>query len=252
EKDRLLRHLADQPSQRRDAHLAHIVPIHSDPAAAHIEEPRNQVHQRRLARPARANDRQHFAALYLQIDAMQHWLRLAVDLIGKIHVLKPDRLFEVLDEEWPLLLHHIILRLHKAEDVFARAQRLLEAVVVQRKLADGVVQAENRDDESNELFQRQSVVSNLLTPEVEKKCNGHGTECVHERRTDRLHAHRSKVCTEQPSRRVAEALRLPQLHTERFYDTVASDGLVQNVLDLGQLFLPCARRRPHAPSNLPC
>src|SRR6185437_6356961 len=246
EQDRLLSHLADQFPQRRNAHIAHIVPIYSNASAVHIKEPRNQVHKRRFPRSARPYDRQHLAAVYLHVDAVQHRLRLAIDLIREIHILKPDRILETLEQEWPLLLHHIVLRVHKAEYLFARAQRLLEAVVVKRKLPHRIVQAEYRNDEQNEVAQRQRVTLDLLPSDQQQQCNAYRADGIHQRRADRLHAHRAQVRSEQPPRRAAEALRLPQLHAEGLDDAVAGNRLMQNVLDLRQLVLSRPRRSANA------
>jgi hypothetical protein len=41
----------------------------------------------------------------------------------------------------------------------------------------------------------------------------------------------------------------PRLHAEGFYDAVAGDGLVENILHVGELILPAARGRPDAPAN---
>ena len=50
------------------------------------------------------------------------------------------------------------------------------------------------------------------------------------------------------SRRAASLKRvsLPELHREGLHDAIAGDGLVQDVLDLGQLVLPVARGVPNA------
>ena len=54
-----------------------------------------------------------------------------------------------------------------------------------------------------------------------------------------------RLALEQAPRCLAEAPGLPCLHAEGLHDADAGDGLVQDVLDLGQLVLSVARGRAH-------
>ena len=58
-------------------------------------------------------------------------LRLSVALIGEAYVLKPNFFVEALQHKCALLLLHVVGRIHELEDFFARAKRLLKAVVEQ-------------------------------------------------------------------------------------------------------------------------
>ena len=82
EQDGVLGDDADLPPQRGQRDVAHVVAVDQDAAAAHVEEARDQVHQRALAGAARAHDGQHLALLHLQVDVAQtlrgrlrHWRR---------------------------------------------------------------------------------------------------------------------------------------------------------------------------------
>ena len=60
-----------------------------------------------------------------------------------------------------------------------------------------------------------------------------------------------QIRPEEPPRCLLEARHLPALHREGLHDAIAGDGLVQDVLDLGQLVLPMPRGVPHASSHPP-
>jgi len=132
---------------------------------------------------------------------VQHRLLLAIHLIGKVDILEPDRLLEAAQQLRPLLLHHVVLRVHKAKDLFACAQRLLKAVVVERELPDGSLQAEDRHDEQNELAQRQRCGVESALPPIQQSSSAIPTDPIASinGETDRLHAYRSQVRAKQPS-----------------------------------------------------
>ena len=119
--------------------------------------------------------------------------------------------------------------------------RLLEIVVEQCKLAYRVVELEDRDDECKEGSCGENVVIDLLPAQQQKQGNGDRAEDIHQRRTDGGRGHGAQVGAEQALRRFGEAGNLPGLHAEGFHDAVAGDGLVQNVLNVGQLVLASAR-----------
>ena len=64
-------------------------------------------------------------------------------------------------------------------------------------------------------------------------------------------AGRAQVGAEQAPGGLAEAPRLPGFHAERLHDAHAGDGLVQDVLDFGQLVLPPARGGAHPLADAP-
>ena len=165
EQDRLLRHLADLRAQRGQAHVAHIVAVDQDAPAGHIEEARNQVHQRRLSRPARPHNRHHFAALHGQIDVVQHHRRpftvRVLLLVAEAHVLKCDAVLKGFERlgcfssgtsSWASMKSKIA----------AERRRLLEVVVVRAEPAHRIVQLEHRDDEGEEDAHRHGAVADLV------------------------------------------------------------------------------------------
>ncbi len=57
---------------------------------------------------------------------------------------------------------------------------------------------------------------------------------------------------EEAARRFLEAGQLPEFHREGLHDAIAGDGLVQDVLDLGQLVLPMAGGVANATPHTAC
>ena len=84
-----------------------------------------------------------------------------------------------------------------------------------------------------------------LRPIQQQHGDGDRADRIHQRRTDGLNAHAAQVGAEQALGRILEAQNLPQLGVERLHDAVAGHGLVQNVLNLGQLVLPGAGAGAH-------
>src|SRR5271156_904015 len=190
EQHRLLRHLADLLTQRSDRHIPQIMSINQNPSFIHIEESRNQIHQRRFSGTTRSDKRNHLAWLHRQIDAVQNLLRLSLALIRKAHILKSNPFLETLQHERALLLLHIIRRIHELEDLFARAQRLLKAVVKGGELPHRVVQGKHRNQEGDKRSSRHLLMLNTYPPQIQQQRNCDGSNKIHQRRTDRLHLHR--------------------------------------------------------------
>jgi hypothetical protein len=82
--------------------------------------------------------------------------------------------------------------------------------------------------------------------EQQEQRDGNGSDGVHQRRTDGLRTHGPQVGAEQPSCRIAEAQHFPSFHVECFYDPIAGDGFVQDILNFRKLILPCTRGGAHA------
>jgi len=91
----------------------------------------------------------------------------------------------------------------------------------------------------------EGVAADVVAANPEQQRNRHRSDGIHERRTDGLRAHRTEVGVKQTPGGLFEAQHFPKLHVESFDDAVAGDGLVQDVLDLGQFVLAPARGLPH-------
>src|SRR5436190_10569739 len=74
---------------------------------------------------------------------------------------------------------------------------------------------------------------------------------IHQGRTDRCRRYRLEIRPEELPCSSAEANYLPCLHAEGFDDSIAGDGFVQDILNIGKLVLPATRSVPHPPADLP-
>jgi len=117
-------------------------------------------------------------------------------------------------------------------------QGLLEIVVEERKLADGVVQAEYCGDERYKSARRKHAVGDLIAAYQQKKSDSDGAEYIHQRRRDCCRCDGAQVGPEKPPRGLTKTVDLPVFAAEGFYDAVAGNGFVQNVLNLGSLSCP--------------
>ena len=70
--------------------------------------------------------------------------------ITETDTFEPNLLMKALEDMGEALLHHIVLRVHEAEDVFARTESLLKAVVEHCELAHGIVERKDSYEERNE------------------------------------------------------------------------------------------------------
>ena len=75
EENRLLAHDAGERAQRRELDLARVDAVEGDAAVGRLVEARNQIHQRALPRPARADQRDDLAAPRDEADVAQHRAR---------------------------------------------------------------------------------------------------------------------------------------------------------------------------------
>ncbi len=82
--------------------------------------------------------------------------------------------------------------------------------------------------------------SSAIATAPRKSISGELIDCT---ATDRIFR------AQQTIRSVAEPAHLPEFHAKRLHNPVPCDRLVHDVLNLGQLVLPCPRRRPHPPPN---
>ena len=89
----------------------------------------------------------------------------------------------------------------------------------------------------------------LAAAQQQQQRDGDGSEDIHQRRAQRLRQHDPQIGAKQPLGRRGKARILPPLHAEGLHNAVAGDGLVQNVLDIGQLVLPGAGPVTHLPAD---
>ena len=82
-----MRHDPDLLAQRRQRDVADVDAVDQDRAAGDIVEPRQQIHRRRLARAAQADQRDHLPSARAERDVPQHCLPRPF-VIGKADVLE--------------------------------------------------------------------------------------------------------------------------------------------------------------------
>src|SRR5205085_656689 len=84
--DRFLRHNTNLLSERRNGYIAYIDAINRDASRSHVEESRDQVDHRGLARAARSDDRNHLASLGVEVDIAQD--KCPAGIVRKRYVLE--------------------------------------------------------------------------------------------------------------------------------------------------------------------
>ena len=191
EQNRFLRDVANQPAQRVDLQVAHVLAIHQQLAAGDIEEARDEVDQRGLAGAAGTDEGDYLAARHCEIDAGENFLLPLVRCIGKAHVFEADFVAEAFHRFRVRPVSHRVLLVHELEDVAGGAQSLLEVVVEESKLAHRIVELEDRHDEGKEGACGQRSVVDLLAAEQEQHRDSDGADDIHQRRADGLRAHRA-------------------------------------------------------------
>ena len=66
----ILQDEAEQPAQLGEIELANVDAVHQNPAAPHVVEPEQQVDERRLSRPGRADDADTLARPHLEAHVL--------------------------------------------------------------------------------------------------------------------------------------------------------------------------------------
>jgi hypothetical protein len=139
----------------------------------------------------------------------------------------------------PGLLEDDVLGVHELEQLRRCAQRLLKTVIENGKLAHRIVHREHGRDESDESAERRiRCVAIRLRPRSSNRAIAIAPnvsisgELMAAAATDR------RLARKQALRRLAESRHFPRFHAEGLHDAVAGDGLMQNVLHVGQLVLP--------------
>ena len=126
-------------------------------------------------------------------DAVEDLFALAVALVAEAGVAELDPAAEAFEGDGLFALDDLILRIDEAEDLFAGADGLLEAVVIDRHFADGIVEHDNSGEKGDKGADRPVAMHDSISTEHEEQSDGDGTEGVHERRGDGLHGDRTHI-----------------------------------------------------------
>ncbi len=248
EKNRFLGHLRNLAAQRRQRNVANVFAVDDDSTRSYIEETRNEVHERRLACPAGPDQRQHFAGAQVKIDVVQDLVLALFGRIGETDVFKSNGPLEGGQGGSVRLFLHVVLDIEKREDGDRCAHGLLKLVVIEGEPPHRIVKLEQGDDESDEDFGGHAAVLNLIAANPQQQGDGHRADGVHQRRTDRLDPHTAQVGAEQAPGGALETKDFPKLCVERLHDAITGNGLVQDVLDFGELVLAGAGAGSHGPA----
>src|SRR5437016_12025702 len=89
----------------------------------------------------------------------------------------------------------------------------------------------------------------LVASQPEQDGDGHRANDIHQRRTERPRPYRPQIGFEEFPGSSKKTPALPRFHAERFYDAVAGNGLMQNVLYIGKFVLAFAGGVAHAQPN---
>ena len=191
-------------------HVAHVVAVDQQPAAGDIEEARQQLHQRGLARSAGADDGHHFSAPHLQVDVVQHLAaRLAVWLVAEADCSKRMPSVKRRHAARAGLFAHVVVASRKVKIADEAPNACWKLLLNRRELAHRLVQLEHRDDERQEdavgeepclMCSRPSRISKAIAMAPKMSIIGELMAAG---------AHRAQVGAEQPPRGLAEAARSP-------------------------------------------
>src|SRR5262249_37425277 len=118
--------------------------VNLDGPGSHVEEPRDQMHQRAIPRPARTDDGHALAGVDVDIHVAQDRQAFGLGVaIRKAYVLKAHALAKRRKNCSGRLVFDLVFFIHKAKDFLRSAQGLLEIVVEESELADRVVEAKD-------------------------------------------------------------------------------------------------------------
>ena len=114
----------------RKRHVADVDAVDQDCPGRHVVEPRQQVDQRRLARAAQPDDRDHLTGRDREGHIAQHEFAGAsvsgIILVGKADVAELDRLPERRQRGRARPLGDLRMRVEHLEDALRRRDRLLQ------------------------------------------------------------------------------------------------------------------------------
>src|SRR6185295_8705834 len=209
------------------------------------------MNKRALACAAGANHREHFPSSHFQIDVTKNLPRLfSIVVVCEADILEANTLRKLRQSFGSGLVTDRVFGVHELKNLGRGAQSLLKIVIELSEFSYWIVKLKHGNDECQECTGAEDVVLYLVASQQQQHGDSDGAKNIHQRRTNRRSCHRPQIRREQPLRRTMESRNLPGLHAEGFYNAVAGDGFVQNVLNISELILPAPGGGPHPPSNL--
>ncbi len=226
EEDDLLRHEPDFFAQARDLVLADVAPVDEDRAFRRVVKPRQQSRDRRLARAARAHERDDLAGARSEVHAVQH--RLA-PVIRERNVLEANLVRESVQRHRAGRIDDVRLAVEKLEHPLRRRYERLHAVVYRRYLSHGPEGAPERGVKGRHLADRHPPPQHEPPHHQERRAYGHKTHDLDKGAGRGLDLLDAQVLAVDAHVLHVEALLLAPLHVEGLDDRDAFEGLLEDI-----------------------
>jgi len=217
----LLRHNADLFAQTADPDLPDVVPVYGDASFGGIVESWDQVHQSRLARSARSDQRDDLARSRRQADLSEYLTRLIRVAVVEADVIEPHLALNGREFDRIRIVLHLRRGIQQLEDAFACPQCALELAVQPGEAGNRRGDRHGVKQEGDELARRQVARNHLAAADIEDQRDGAvGNEADH-RPQRGIEPHALHRYAEQALHCLAVATDLVGLPRERLDDAHA-------------------------------
>ena len=159
EEDRLLRDHSDLLAQRADRHLPDIPAVHADLPSDRIVEAADEVHEGRLPRPRRADERGGLAIAELRRQAFEHEGTVRV---AEGDVVEFDVALDAADRRSARQIPDLGLGVEEREDPVGGAEGLLDLRPLPGETAHGPRDHPHVQEERHELARRELAARDLV------------------------------------------------------------------------------------------
>ncbi len=241
EEDDLLGDQGDLVPQRLHLQRPDIPAIHFQHPAGDVEEPRDQVDQGGLPRPAATHQGHHFSPIHGEVDPVQHCLVL----VGEGNVPETDLGGERLQRRGVRAVLHRHLHVDHGKNPFGRGQGLLQAVVDPAEPLDDHVGVGQRPEEGEQHARGEGAGLDARTGIDDQYHPPHGPHQFHHRRGEGQHLDPLDVHLEHPLQGRGKTGDLVVLHVEPGDHPRPGNGLVDPAGDLGHPLLGRVRDPLH-------
>jgi hypothetical protein len=226
EEHRLLRDESDLAAQAFERRVLHVDAVDQHGAFRHVVEPRQQVDERRLARPARAHDRDHLARPRLEADVAER--RPVAVRVAEAHLAVLDARFHARQGLRVVGLLDLLVGVEDLEDPGPAGERRLERGVHAGQALHRRVHRKERGEEGHEGAGSEVPGANGVAAVEEGAHEREAAHHLHERGKDRARPRDAHVHVEEAGRGTTEAPDLEALHAEGFHHAEAGDRLLHD------------------------
>ena len=175
EEDGVLRDHPDLGAERPQGHVADIDTVDQDGARRDVEEAGNEIDERRLARSAGADDRDHLAGLHRERHALEN-LPAVLIVVLKTDVPELDLASERRERTRGRAVEDLRMDLEHLEDAFGRGDRLVQRRVDTTQFLDRRVHHERGKQEPREVAGRQLSTRDLAAAVPQGSHDGEAAE----------------------------------------------------------------------------